>query len=386
MLDAKTVGRVVDLRAIEEQIAYLGHILGESEKSFGYFWKTAVFLYEKMQALQKQMKWLKKQEKEQRELRRKFEALSRRPTLPKEIIGMVFAHIPADNQLEQESTTRTQVYLDGLLQLVVARPCLVLRHFVEPLNTDWTLEKNAEKKVKKTVLEDASLTTRIKLRVRSCVEEITFLHSLTIFPHQWKSLIFFSGPSTFCEDNFMKFLKPCFSRLRIEDFEFFPWSVELHDIAATTIGPAFESTTCLKTVRLSLIKFQRVFKAGISNVNTITTFSLRGLSPEWFNNHGAFKSALYDLPYVLSQLPRLNRLHITGQLQNFSDDLEGLPSVRSASLRSIDINSPLRGPALSLFALFQECRIDCIALHGYFLREVEKFSWDIRRITIEVRS
>lgn len=362
----------------------MGPILCESEKSFGYFWKTALFLHEKMQALRGRMEWLKKQEEVQREFRSKFESLSRGPTLPMEIIGMILACIPTENELPLE--TKTEAGIDGLLPLAVLNPSLLSGHFVEPFDSEWTLEEISKKKVKSTVLEDESLKECMRMRLGTSSEDPLALRSLTVFPHQWRSFVIRSDH--FSSSDFIDLFEPCFPLLEIEEFGVYTETVSSHDPVDILPMPVDNANTNLKKVYLSFNMLSGIFNTGFLNINSITDLVLYRVGPKHFTNKDAYKKTLCDLPLIVSQLPRLTRLGVF-DMHRDPHVLEDCPKFRSASLRSLHVERDIYAgddPVVPFFTLFADCHIDCITLRAQLLRGLRELPWRIRRINVEVTS
>lgn len=139
-LEAKTFGRIVDFMAIKKEISHIEMILKESEKSVGFLWKTAPYLHKRVSASRERMDWLKRQEKEQEELRVAYKVFTSGRIIPEEIISMVFSHVPTKNELAWDTWSWASMRVEGLLTHAVLNPSLLLHHYRKEFNAEWTLE------------------------------------------------------------------------------------------------------------------------------------------------------------------------------------------------------------------------------------------------------
>ena len=106
---APAFGRVINLAVLRGEMSFLQSEISKSKTTFEFFWQTALYLHGRMSAYEERLESLKKQVKEQEELRAKFEVAARGPALPREIIDNVLDRVPSNNQLVWEG--RTPVYV-----------------------------------------------------------------------------------------------------------------------------------------------------------------------------------------------------------------------------------------------------------------------------------
>lgn len=370
-LEAKTSGRVIDLIAIRREISHLELILKESEKLFGFFRQTAHYLYERELAARKRMEWLKIQQKAQKELRIAFEAFSRGPTLPREIINTVLGHVPAINRLPGRWGLLgiPDVYIIGLLLPAVYNPSLLLPHYKECFNSKWTLEDIGKQEVKQTVLEDPLLINHIKLHdVTSSRHNISVLRPLVNHTLRWKRLS--NKLSSFSMEEFIDFVKPCLQHL--EELAVYTTSVT----SSGAITPLNSSS--LHTVYLSLNIFSDFLDSGI--LNTVTSLTL--LFGFNYTDRSKSQKVLEEFPGMLSQLRCLREL-VVWHLHRSIDDIIALPRVNSSSLRSLDIDGGSRC-VVAFMKVFENCGINSITVQADVLQGIEGLFSNVSKVYVEV--
>lgn len=323
--------------------------------------------------LHEQMESLRKQEKQQQELRATYQAYAHRRNfpIPVEIIEIALSYIRTYNRLKWEGGST--IYVDGLLPITVLSPSLSLPHYAETFSTKWTIEDISRQNIKQTVIDEASLSNCITLRLESCRNRSSDLRPLMNFPHRWKLREVGSHP--FSMENFTNLFNSCLPRL--EELDIYAGSVE-----SSSIIPLLQSSY-LKKVDLTFNVFPTFFNSGI--MNDITNLSLTRVSQGQFASDSVFQKALYDLPHMLSHLTSLNKLSIWGLGSGCGHhDLNRLSSIESTSLRILDITGYSYDHAMPFLSLFTKCHINRIYLRGEYLDGVEEFFRDIQYIYIQV--
>ena len=371
-LKAKTFGRVVDLTALREEMSCIQSFLEEFEEPLDFLCQTVLLLRERLSAHKERLESLKKRVKEQEELRPKFEVAARGPALPREIIDNVLDHVPSYNKLVWEGWT--QVYVDGLIPLAIYNPRLLLPYYEGGFDSEWTLGGIAEQKLRRSILDDASLADHIKLRVEygngTTSDDASDWRPLMNYPHLWKTLGIY--PNELVMDDFINWYKPCFPFL--EELDIFADSVT----SSTVVAPLDGSR--LKTARLTFNLFSDFFNTGC--LKSITSLRLYWFSPGLFVDRDAFKEALHIFSRIIGQLPFLNELALE-EIWCDLDDLEGLPRIKS-SLRSLDVNFDDYVLLAAVLSLFADCHIDSICIDAPVLREAEVIFGGVQRVCVSV--
>lgn len=323
-----------------------------------------------------------------REPRGKLNTFARKPTFPKEIVSLILTHVPASNRLEWWTDARVEV--DGLLPLVLWNPSALLPHFKEPFDPKWTLDDIAHEWIKNTLLEEASLTKCIKLCVVADfgLKGHSGLHEFATFPLQWKILQLI-GCSFLPLDDFIESFKYSLPYLKPQELEILSWSSWSYDPPVNMPSDSGCMCTTLKKVGLSFNVFYCVFNSGILDSNSIIDLTLECVEAGQIESiPPMFREILHELPHILSQLPHLKRLRVTG-LDCNKYDLKDYPRVKSTSLHSLTVEGGFYEPdgfPGSFLSLFSDCPIDCLTLRARFLREANEFAWNIRRLHISVWS
>lgn len=300
-LEAKTFGRIIDFMAIKKEISHIEMILKESEKSVGFLWKTAPYLHKRVSASRERMDWLKRQEKEQEELRVAYKVFTSGRIIPEEIISMVFSHVPTKNELAWDTWSWASMRVEGLLTHAVLNPSLLLHHYRKEFNAEWTLEDIGKQMVDPGVLLD---TSSLKLSGKAKLRAITELGTCSLVrycsSHQWKNL--YISVDVFAVDDFFKELGSCL--LRLEELTI----CALHHSAKPLGDITPPQRIPLTKANITFNIFSIVFNSGI--LNNITGLSLNAFNVLRFCSFDVFWKAIKDLPRMLSQLPRLYELII----------------------------------------------------------------------------
>lgn len=370
-LQDKTFGRVIDMRTINEEISRFESTLKESEKLFGYFQETALYLCEKGAAARERLDWLKKRRRIQEELRAKHA----RGRTPPELLDRVLSYIPTSNVLIWEGKPAVYVEGFGLLLHAVYNPSLLLPYFQESFSAKWTLEDIGMQKIKQTVLEDVFLGKDAKLRsVVTSIRRHSQLRSLSVMmkhPHQWKKLEIDDDDDPSAVDFFLNMTKSCLPHLQElcigpkRDFKF--------HVASRGINLPLRGGD-LKTARFTTSRiFKPLFNMGI--LNSITTLTLcKPICWDLYPTTDALPGALSDLLHMISQLPCLYELAISEVVDwDYHNLLAGVPRVNSASLHSLWLGYTVPPCIMDKFA---DCRIDCIAVEIDNLGRAERIFGD----------
>jgi len=268
--------------------------------------------------------------------------------------------------------------VDDLLPHVVFNPSLLLRHY-KSFNSEWTLEEITKATMKRSLLEEASLIHRIKLRVSTYRNQ--GLRPLTILPHphQLKSLelSYHYSASPFSIDDFIDSLK-----------SLAPTCTELksHALSVKSSDRQVDwPRNPLKKVELVLSCFSAFFNSGI--LNSITSLHLLHDVHNFGITQGAlaYRPMLDNLPSMLSQLPCLYELR-TYETHGDKQQLKGLPKVHSTSLRSLHASGYLSEPdsEVLFLGLFTDCLISSIGISADLLDEAIRLFPNIQYLRIWV--
>lgn len=367
-LESKTFGRVIDLFAIKDEICRLESLLTEAENSFGYFWRTALYLQEMMLTAQKGMKWLKRQETEQQMLRLKRAC----GPVALDITDRILSLVPTWNTLTWNG--QQMVHVDGLLPHAIYNPSLLLPYYQRSFNSEWTLGKIAKQEMKWTLLEETTLENQIKLSIRGTIPFPDTIKSLMKYPHRWKCLdILFEKADTVID-----MFGFCLNRVE----ELYVFSMSGRGLDPSGVIPPSEGTQ-LKSARLQFDDFSGFFNSGF--LYSITSLRLDRVNVDRFRDHGTYEKTLDNLPHMLSQLPHLYEL-IMRMADDATCNLTRLPKVNSSSLRSLNIDGYDTDNTIAFHRLFSSpgCSIQCVTVKQCLLPDIEELFDDIQHVIIKV--
>lgn len=298
---------------------------------------------------------LAEQEETQKKIR-DYYRYQRLPKLPTEIIVQILSGFYSENYLNTEIPNAISVLAKGLLL-----PHLILKPYLAlPSDTKLVLTDIDKQKMEISVLKNPDVLRSISLEVDIKDWEIVrdeegILHVLMQDLSRWKKLqLFFRETKSVLP--MIKTFGPCFQY--IEELTTYGYEsiIEMQSFPPYSVEPI--ATGPLETIKIQFCVLPALSNLGLlKQVKNLYLFGA-GIRTFKAQNRNSFRTAMNQLPRILSDLTSLEFLRL---INSYCDEDNDLPKVRSSTRRTLELAREGGGfIARTFLALFSECPIETL--------------------------